>query len=154
MAVTVYLSSLGESGFKELAHMNLVKAHRLANAIKQQPGWSLRFESPFFREFLVRGFRGKRVLRDVVRRDVPDSLLSRQKRGFAAPVDEALQGRLGSEAARLLASDGPLQRLGAVRPEVPSRLLEEHLEGVRQHRIRLWVLLSLAAWLEAEASGG
>ena len=35
LAVTVYLSALGESGFKELAKMSLVKAHRLADAIRR-----------------------------------------------------------------------------------------------------------------------
>jgi glycine dehydrogenase subunit 1 len=54
LAVTVYLSALGESGFKELSKMVLVKAHRLAQAIGKLPGYSLRFEAPFFREFVVR----------------------------------------------------------------------------------------------------
>ncbi len=99
-------------------------------------------------EFKVRGFRGKRVLRAAVERSVPASLLPRRKRGFAAPVDEALAGPLGAEARRLLAPSGPLAALGAVRPEVPPRLLEDHLAGRARHRIRLWVLLALASWAE------
>jgi glycine dehydrogenase subunit 1 len=54
LAVTVHLTALGEAGFRELAHMNLVKAHRLADAVRALPGWSLRFEAPFFREFVLR----------------------------------------------------------------------------------------------------
>ena len=60
LAVTVHLAALGESGFKELAHQCLVKGHRLADAIRRQPGWALRFDAPFFREFVVRGPRPAR----------------------------------------------------------------------------------------------
>lgn len=98
--------------------------------------------------FKVRGFRGKRVLREALRRRLPPALLPRGKRGFAAPVDEALRGGLREEARRLLAPGGPLARLGAVRPGEPARLLEEHLAGRGRHRIRLWVLLALASWAE------
>ena len=99
-------------------------------------------------EFKVKGFRGKRVLRAALQKSVPDRLLQRSKRGFAAPVQEALAGPLRGEARRLLAADGPLAALGAVRPDEPARLLEEQLGGRANHRIRLWVLLALAAWAE------
>jgi asparagine synthase (glutamine-hydrolysing) len=102
-------------------------------------------------EYKVRGFRGKRVLRAAAERSVPAALLPRKKRGFAAPVDAALRGPLREEAARLLAPAGPLARLAAVRPDVPPRLLEEHLAGSANHRIRLWVLLALASWAESQA---
>ncbi len=103
--------------------------------------------------YKVRGFRGKRVLRAAVERAVPAALLPGRKRGFAAPVDEALRGPLREEARRLLAPGGPLAAVGAVRPEVPARLLDEHLAGRANHRIRLWVLLALAAWAEGDGGG-
>ncbi len=62
LAVTVYLSSLGESGFRELSHMCLVNAHRLATAIGRLPGYALRFPAPFFREFVVRCPRPARAI--------------------------------------------------------------------------------------------
>jgi asparagine synthase (glutamine-hydrolysing) len=126
--------------------------------------WGLEARSPFQErevvelgaslpsEFKVKGFRGKRVLRAAVAESVPDRLLPRRKRGFAAPVAEALAGPLREEARRLLAPRGPLAALGAVRPEVPPRLLEEQLSGRANHRIRLWVLLALASW--ADRGGG
>ncbi len=101
--------------------------------------------------YKVAGFRGKRVLRAAVERDVPAGLLPRRKRGFASPVEEALRGPLLEEARRLLAPRGPLAALEVVRPEVPPRLLEEHLAGRAHHRIRVWVLLALAAWAEGRA---
>jgi glycine dehydrogenase subunit 1 len=54
LAVTVYLAALGEGGLRELAHMCLVKAHRLADGVRRLPGYALRFDAPFFREVVVR----------------------------------------------------------------------------------------------------
>jgi len=54
LAVTVYLAALGEGGFAELSRMNLVKAHRLADAVRRLPGYALRFQAPIFREFVLR----------------------------------------------------------------------------------------------------
>jgi len=53
LAATVYMTAVGETGFRERAHMCLVKAHRLAQAIAALPGWSLAYDAPFFREFVV-----------------------------------------------------------------------------------------------------
>jgi glycine dehydrogenase subunit 1 len=69
LAVTVHLAALGESGFTELAHQCLVKAHRLADAVRRQPGWSLRFDAPFFREFVVRGPRPARAIVDAAKQE-------------------------------------------------------------------------------------
>jgi glycine dehydrogenase subunit 1 len=54
LAVTVYLSALGEGGLRELAQMCLVKSHRLAKQAAALPGYALRFDAPFFREFVLR----------------------------------------------------------------------------------------------------
>jgi glycine dehydrogenase subunit 1 len=63
LAVTVYLSALGEGGMQELAHMLLVKSHRLADGVRKLPGYALRFDAPFFREFVL---RCPRPARDIV----------------------------------------------------------------------------------------
>jgi glycine dehydrogenase subunit 1 len=51
---TIYLSVLGENGFRELGKSCYAKAHRLAEMIAGRPGYSLRYTGPFFREFVVR----------------------------------------------------------------------------------------------------
>ena len=51
---TVYLSAVGEQGFKELGGICHAKAHKLAGMIEACNGFSLRHNGPFFREFAVR----------------------------------------------------------------------------------------------------
>ena len=53
LAATVYLSLLGRTGFRELATHVTAKAHYAADALAAVPGVSLRFDRPFFREFVV-----------------------------------------------------------------------------------------------------
>src|SRR5262245_27435619 len=69
LAVTVYLTALGESGLRELSHMCLVKAHRLADAVRRLPGYALRFEAPFFREFVIRCPRPARAIVDAAKKE-------------------------------------------------------------------------------------
>ncbi len=102
--------------------------------------------------FKVRGLTGKRILRAVLARSLPRPLVARKKMGFAAPVDAALRGPLRGEAERLLAPGGPLAALDAVEPEYPPALLREYAEGGVRHRLRVWVLLALASWVERAAA--
>jgi glycine dehydrogenase subunit 1 len=51
---TIYLSVVGESGFREMGKLCHSKAHRLSKMIEECDGYSLRFGGPFFREFVVR----------------------------------------------------------------------------------------------------
>jgi glycine dehydrogenase subunit 1 len=53
LRATIYLSALGEGGFRELGAICYEKAHRLAEMIEACPGFSLKFSGPFFREFVV-----------------------------------------------------------------------------------------------------
>jgi len=53
LSATIYLALLGPEGLKEAAELCLDKAHRLAERIAGLPGFSLRYEGPFFNEFVV-----------------------------------------------------------------------------------------------------
>ncbi len=53
LRATVYLSALGETGFRELGAICYEKAHRLAEMISSVPGYELKFGGPFFREFVM-----------------------------------------------------------------------------------------------------
>jgi glycine dehydrogenase subunit 1 len=53
LAATVHLSTLGQTGFRELAVQIASKARYAASAIAAIDGVRLRFGAPFFREFVV-----------------------------------------------------------------------------------------------------
>jgi glycine dehydrogenase subunit 1 len=50
---TIYLSLIGEQGFNQLGRLCYDRGHRLAHMIEECDGYSLQFEAPFFREFVV-----------------------------------------------------------------------------------------------------
>jgi glycine dehydrogenase subunit 1 len=53
LSATVYLASLGSDGLRQLALINLQKAHYLADRLNRLPGYFLAFDSPFFNEFVL-----------------------------------------------------------------------------------------------------
>ncbi|MEI7695206.1 MAG: aminomethyl-transferring glycine dehydrogenase subunit GcvPA [Chlorobium sp.] len=53
LQAAVYLSLLGKEGLREVATQSAQKAHYLAGKIAAIPGFSLKYSSPYFREFVV-----------------------------------------------------------------------------------------------------
>lgn len=89
----------------------------------------------------------KYILKKAVRPWIPAEIIDRPKKGFGIPIGEWLRGPLRSLAFDVL-SPQRLKREGLVRPEVVTRLLEEHDRGVADHRKQLWTLLAFHLWLE------
>ncbi|NCA82960.1 MAG: aminomethyl-transferring glycine dehydrogenase subunit GcvPA [Opitutae bacterium] len=53
LAATIHLALLGPEGLKEVAELCVDKAHRLAEKACAVPGYRLRFDGPFFNEFVL-----------------------------------------------------------------------------------------------------
>ncbi len=49
----IYLTLLGPKGFKEVAELNLERAHQLAEKINTVKGFTVKTSAPFFNEFVV-----------------------------------------------------------------------------------------------------
>ena len=90
---------------------------------------------------------GKWMLRQLLYRYVPPSLVERPKMGFAVPIDRWLRGPLRDWAWSLL-EPSRLRREGVLRPESIERLWHDHQSGRRNHQHRLWVALMFQAWRE------
>lgn len=54
LMASIYLSTLGPEGLRQVAVLNLKKAHFAANLLGSLPGFSLAFSEPFFNEFVLR----------------------------------------------------------------------------------------------------
>jgi asparagine synthase (glutamine-hydrolysing) len=95
-------------------------------------------------DYKVRGGVGKRLLRQVVYRHIPQSIMDRPKMGFGIPLKDWLRGPLRDWAESLLA---PAALADAGLETQPVRLLwQEHLDGNRNWQHMLWPVLMLIAW--------
>jgi asparagine synthase (glutamine-hydrolysing) len=92
----------------------------------------------------VRGGKGKHLLRRVLDRYVPASLIERPKMGFGLPLGSLLRGRLRDWAESLIDSVDLLD-VAPIR-----RKWEEHLAGKGDWNYHLWGVLMLQAWLARE----
>jgi asparagine synthase (glutamine-hydrolysing) len=95
----------------------------------------------------VRGLRKKVLLRKAAAPLVPPELLGRRKRGFSIPAAAWLRGEL-EPFARDTLSPETLRRQGFFRPEVVTRLLDDHVAGREDLSRQLWGLLSFTLWHE------
>jgi len=97
------------------------------------------------RSLKLRGATGKWILRQVLYRRVPRSMVDRPKRGFSVPIDRWLRGPLKQWAADLLSEDA-LRDDGLLDPAPIARAWRDLLDGRRQTGTALWAVVMFQAW--------
>ena len=97
------------------------------------------------RSVLIRGRRGKRILRDVLHRYVPPALVERPKAGFAVPIGDWIRGPLAGWASDLL-SRPALAASGLLNSNFIEQRFAEHQSGRRDWSHGLWSVLMFQAW--------
>ncbi len=103
-------------------------------------------------EFKHREGEGKAILRRILDKHVPRTLIDRPKMGFGVPMDRWLRGSLRDWAADLL---GPRQLAanGMFDPARINLMWQQHLAGQRNWQRELWTVLMFQAW-SADRSNG
>ena len=96
--------------------------------------------------------QGKYLLRRLLGRRIPASIVDRPKQGFAAPIGEWLRGPLAPMVDGLL-PDGRLRDRGVFDDRAVAAMWREHRGGAHDHRHRLWSLVMLELWFRQFVDG-
>src|SRR6185369_3250915 len=104
-----------------------------------------RFVSGLPDAYRVRGTRGKWLLREAMRRVLPERILTRPKVGFRVPVNAWFRGGMREFLLDHLEGAGSATRK-YYDPGQLRRLLAEHIGGRQNHEKLLWSLLNLELW--------
>jgi asparagine synthase (glutamine-hydrolysing) len=97
----------------------------------------------------VRGTTTKWILRQVLRRYVPDALFERPKAGFNVPIGDWLAGPLRDWANDLLVYGRQVDD-GLINHARVDALWRAHLSRRSDHATEIWAVLMLLAWLAAD----
>ncbi len=96
-------------------------------------------------DFLMDEHGGKRILKDILKRHIPQALFDRPKRGFSVPIADWLRGPLRTWAEDLLSRTTLVQQ-GIFYPDAVRQVWEQHLCRWRNHTNLLWAILMFQTW--------
>lgn len=131
----------------------LVKVDRAAMST------SLELRAPFLDHSLIeyawklpfdlknRNGKAKWILRQVLYKYVPKSLIDRPKQGFSIPLNDWLRGPLKDWADDLL-SEEYLEKQNIFNVEEVRTMWNQHLSNSRQYGAKLWSILMFQVWYE------
>lgn len=98
-------------------------------------------------EHKIDGRIGKKILRNILDKNIPQTLTNRPKQGFSIPLDKWLRGELFDWANQLL-SEKKLNEFRTLNVKPIQRLWNEHNSLKANHGQQLWTILMLQSWLE------
>jgi len=109
----------------------------------------IEFASRVPSKFKARNGKGKRLLREVVHRYVPRSLMERPKQGFGIPISQWLRGPLRDWAESLI-DENRINHEGYLDAKLVRNVWNNHLTGQGDRGHDLWCVLMFQSWLESQ----
>jgi asparagine synthase (glutamine-hydrolysing) len=95
----------------------------------------------------LRGMTTKYLLKQVLKKFVPEENLTRAKMGFGIPIGHWFRGSMQSFLRETLLSEKALSR-GLFNPDKVRQMIDHHVDRKVDHDQRLWSLLMLELWFE------
>jgi len=83
---------------------------------------------------------------------LPREIIYRRKKGFGIPIGEWFKGPLKSAVAEFL-HPRRLDAQGLFNPGYVKRLLQEHFDGKKDNRKKLWTLFIFQKWYDCYFAG-
>ncbi|MGE0105298.1 MAG: asparagine synthase (glutamine-hydrolyzing) [Blastocatellales bacterium] len=93
----------------------------------------------------LRGLNGKYILKQAMRADLPREVIERPKKGFGMPVAKWVKSELRPFVRDVFARER-IERRGLFNPDWIERMLDEHEQGLADHRKLIWTLLMFEVW--------
>lgn len=103
-------------------------------------------------DLLIKGGQSKWILREILKKYVPDFNFERPKMGFGVPLGSWLRGPLREWGEELL-DLRCLKQHDLLEPIPVRNMWEQHLSGSDQFQYQLWDILMLQSWLEHQRLG-
>jgi len=92
--------------------------------------------------YRVRGLKTKWILREALKRVLPEQILERRKVGFRVPVNKWFRGALKNYVLDGLCGSGSRTRKYYNTARLDA-LIAEHIDGIQNHEKLIWTLLNL-----------
>ena len=105
------------------------------------------FSSSLPDKYRVNGHTTKWVLREAMKRILPEEILERPKVGFRVPVNEWFQGDMKDYLYDHLTGSDAITAAYYNRQQL-DKILSEHMNGRQNHEKLLWSLLNLELWFK------
>ena len=105
------------------------------------------------RNLRLRGLTTKYLLKRAMAGRLPASVVGGKKRGFNVPMPAWLAGEL-REFMQDTLSPARVRAHGVFDPSAVERLMQEHVQRVRDHSRALWTLLVLSVWMDDVLGAG
>jgi asparagine synthase (glutamine-hydrolysing) len=86
---------------------------------------------------------GKRLLKQLACRFMPEAMVYRPKVGFAVPLGQWFRRDLRALLERIFLRE---RRIEAINYDAVAEMLNDHWRGAARHEGRIWNLLALELW--------
>jgi asparagine synthase (glutamine-hydrolysing) len=90
---------------------------------------------------------GKKILRNILAKHLPASLIDRPKQGFSIPIDSWLRGELKEWAGNILLPE-KTNYIGFFKSDIIEAMWKDHLNKKKNYGQQLWTIITAHLWYE------